>query len=296
MELWDTSQTRSKLERLISAGSNGTILSAFFSKPAYNWLKSLSPDAKHTLVSRGRPSDFLANAISFEALEEAIKNDWKVFLHHDLHAKIFLFEESIILGSSNLTSNGFNLLSNGGNIELNVEVPLTIHNQKIISNIVNIASRLNLKILQDMKDFISDIESPQGAIVNKWPSEIIETLVFLYFSDFPTNSFKEELHFGENEWGEIAREWNLNRSEKALNQLFETKPYQYLNDILTANPTGLSFGKISSLLHNILKNDPSPKRREVKDLLQYFTSFLEEMDTPIRITRPNYSQIFKLNQ
>jgi hypothetical protein len=59
----------------------------------------------------------------------------------------------------------------------------------------------------------------------------------------------------------------------------------------------LYFGCLTQALHDDLKDDPAPYRKDVKTLVQNMLSYCEiYLQDKIEITRPNYSQKIKLQK
>ena len=55
----------------------------------------------------------------------------------------------------------------------------------------------------------------------------------------------------------------------------------------------LSFGAISSRLHNAILDDPIPYRKEVKVLVANLYSWFELMPETFEVSRPRHSQVIR---
>ena len=140
---------------MLSENNAGTILSAFFSDKAHDWLSEFGLK-KLTVVIRGRVSDFLSGASSLDALEKLHSAGFDVKINLELHAKLFWFGNQMLLGSSNLTSNGFNLLESGGNIELNSVIDSNDDNICVVQGIVDRSQTVDQATITRMRQFIDE--------------------------------------------------------------------------------------------------------------------------------------------
>ena len=82
--------------------------------------------------------------------------------------------------------------------------------------------------------------------------------------------------FFESDYSKI---YKLKRNKALAKAVFKsTCSYFWLIQLLSkdTNRDGVSFGKISSYLHDVLADDPTPYRRTVKDLQVNLYSYLVE--------------------
>lgn len=59
---------------------------------------------------------------------------------------------------------------------------------------------------------------------------------------------------------------------------------------------GVNFGKVTSLLHEAINDDPTPRRREIKDYQENLYSFVHAIDDKIEVFRPNISQVLRIKK
>ncbi len=95
---------------------------------------------------------------------------------------------------------------------------------------------------------------------------------------------------------ELLRLQNLSVSACSKEKVLRSRCVQWLIGSLKDAPKQeLFFGAITQELHSSMKDDPSPYRKEIKELLQnllaYIQLFLPEY---FEITQPNYSQKVRL--
>jgi hypothetical protein len=280
-----TDKSRNKLTDLLTDNCTGVILSAFFSENAYDWISQFGFTAL-TVVVRGRPSDFLAGACSIEALRKLCLNGVEVRINQSLHAKLFWFGDKMLLGSSNLTGNGFNLLETGGNIELNSVLESTDDNVAVVERIVELSHVLDIEKLTKMGEFLEASAQEHEKHSLEWPSDIIKMAVpILSVNDLPGGNYDDCASLDTGLWGDISRFSKSGELLHARALLESQKIYKWLYDVIESE-SNIRFGKISSMLHHELSGDPSISRYDIKNLQANFYSFLKTIETDIVITVP----------
>ena len=296
MGLLSTDHARIKCSNMIMNSESGIILSAFFSKPAADWIIDHEPKDL-TVVIRGRLSDFTAGAASIEAIRLLISSGHKVFFNFDLHAKIFYFGEEILLGSSNLTANGLNLLDVGGNIELSSVIAASKSNELIVQRIIKNSIRIDLVTLQKLTLFLDNPNLRSKMAAPSWPKEIFNQNCnpTIWCSDLPTHNYNTAISEDYCVWGEIARLSENNRDQDASILFKETAAYRWLIKFIGPSlARGQSFGAVSAALHAELNDDPSPMRKDIKNLQGNFYTFIERIQSDLEIFQPNFSQIVRI--
>ena len=98
-------------------------------------------------------------------------------------------------------------------------------------------------------------------------------------------------------WGEISRLARSGNIDAAKNILKQTLAYKWLEPIVSKSGNrGINFGKVSPLLHDAIKDDPTPRRLEIKEYQENLYSFAEAIDDNIEVFRPNISQILRIKE
>ena len=296
MQILTTDEARQKCEKMIQAMPVGRIFTAFFTMPAATWILQNSP-VELQLVVRGRASDFLCGAADLNAIHSMMNAGHSVFFNLNLHAKVYHFGDEILLGSSNLTTNGLNLMQQGGNIELNSVLPASPNNVRLLDRILHSSFEVDEAVFKKLKTFITDVKEQHTNATVDWPEDTFQEKVdiHLWVSELPHFQFNESVSEDYYVWGEIARLAKGGNPSAARTMLKQTLIYKWLLPIVVESGSyGISFGKLSSLLHDALSDDPTPRRREIKDLQQNLYSFLESLDDAIEVFRPNVSQILRM--
>ena len=291
-EILDTEQTKHRLIELLSTNDNLDALSAYFTRPAFDWLSAYSTGKTIRLVIRGRPNDFKMGASSLDAVEKALTAGWTVYFHSALHAKVYLFESRVILGSGNLTANGMNLLNSTPNIEINIEAETTLKITNMIASVFDSASPITEKTLKLMEDFLSNSEKV-NILDDWWPDDICsERSTEVFCSDFPQSAYMASSPHYLEPWTAIANELQQNSFTNARKLIYGTVAYRWIRNLLMQNSAQAYFGKLTDDLHNNLADDTRSYRRTVKDLLSNFLTFIEACEgLDVNVSRPRYSQL-----
>ena len=274
-------------------------LSAYFTNPALDWLIPLTNGKTVCLVLRGRPSDFLTGSSSIEAVKRAVEQGWTVLLHSALHAKVYMLDDHVIVGSGNLTANGMNLLSAPGNLELNVQTAKSDPIEALVNSIVMSASRIDAPLLSEMYSYLEDQKaSKQFEVDAWWPEHIISQRTgMLFCSDFPTERYGETSSILEKPWLSLEMVLKNENYSEARAILEGTVAYRWITALLLEEGAPCRFGQITARLHDDLNDDPAPYRSSIKALLGNFLSFVEACsDCDLTISRPRHTQIISINR
>jgi hypothetical protein len=287
--------SRTKLIEMIKENNSGIILTAFFSEFAGSWLEELNVKDL-ILVVRGRVEDFLSGATSLKALAKLSQLGVTIKFNFDLHAKIFCFGDEILLGSSNLTANGFHLLTSNGNIELNNIIKVTDQDMAIIEKIVFESKLVNAGLLNKIEKFLDNqlVAKPKNDMV--WPNNFfVEEKLIL--DDLPVFNFKDSIEKDTTQWGELARLLSRGENQSASLIFQQFKIISWLRTLLLkTHNRGIRFGEITDKIHNELSERYSITRKDLKLYQANLYSFIRNSNLDIYIERPNISEILHLRK
>ncbi len=297
--LIDGEQLRKQLEVAVSSCERKLVfISAYMTQTAIDWLnKYISADVEVHLICRLAPSDLINGATHISALETALDNGWKVSCLHSLHAKIYSIDDKeIYTGSSNLTDNGLRIYG-AGNLEANTNIPASEDNLRFIANVEGSSSKLDYDTLKEMEKYISDKEP--AIYFDKWPEGTLPKEEGMWVRDFFWFNPESETPQGNEKTHDLeilGAESLDTQSTEVKEKVLMSRCVQWIISKLEEEPESeLYFGKLSKLLHDELKDDPAPYRKDVKGLVQnllaYCQTFLQDK---IEISRPNHSQRVRL--
>jgi len=298
-DLIEGTKLKNHLELVIPKAQNKIVsISAYITASAVDWLIDLLPENSHLLVvCRILPSDVINGSTDLSALKNILSSSGSVYCLTSLHAKIYSVDnETIFVGSSNLTANGLKLYGTG-NEEAVVMVEPKPSNINFIDSIIRESTQLDENILNQMEEYIKD-KSLIDEFVDRWPDTIIDDkkgvwVPDFFFSEPYTNLNPETTKHDLNLIGIVSLDTDNCLIKKGL---LNSKPIRWLKRTLdSASDQEMYFGELSNRLHNDLNDDPTPYRKTVKSLLSNTAAYCEAfLSEEISITRPNFSQKFKL--
>jgi hypothetical protein len=298
--LMTSHELTNNLEIVIPSCKKLNIISAFVSKPAILWLEKLVDNSSICIIGRFSPKDFIEGASNIDAVKRCILSGYTVKCLPNLHAKIYQIDEDLIFtGSANMTGRGLALVENG-NLEACTQVSPSKESKAFIQMIINASVNLTLDIIDKMQLFIDAIDSSSSNdVTNIWPDNIMPKITDIFVSDFPIVGPGEHHELYEInsslEFAIISSEYS--NFDIAQQYFKNSKAYRWLKEVLVANKgkRDLGFGQISSLLHDILSDDPAPYRRDIKGLQVNIYQYIELYATDeIEIYAPRHSQVLKL--
>ncbi|MBE9397774.1 hypothetical protein IOQ59_10945 [Pontibacterium sp. N1Y112] len=282
MGLISNEQLKRELDKYIPGCSSLNVISAFVSMPAVKWLNSIVCEngTKVCIVGRFSPMDFANGASDFESLRQCLRQGHTVKALPNLHAKIYQIDSEIIFtGSANMTGRGLSLVE-ASNLESCARVEPTGDTKHFISRIVDIASIITLNTLDQMELYLDKSSSEnQKKPLTDWPKDILPKPQSIFVSDFPLcePGQANEVYLANPALEFAAIEYNRSNSYVAKNLFRSSKAYTWLVSHLheIEKDRGLGFGKVSSLLHRDLADDPAPYRQEVKELVANLYKYIE---------------------
>lgn len=288
-----------KLESLLPTSSHVSIISAFVTTNAVDWLltNTLHKPAI-SVTGRFTPQDILSGASDLNALRALLSNNVKVLALPNLHAKIYQIDNRVFHGSANLTGKGLSLIENA-NIEACSEVKNCSNTQSFIQNIINGAIELDMVTINKMEDYL---ENSNCTTEEQWPEAILSKSTQLFVSDLPLTPPSEYSdHYKLNPILDFALvEAHSHTFEKAQTYFKNSKAYRWLKNQIQENKEhrDLGFGAVSKLLHSALCDDPAPYRKEIKTLQANLYLYLKKYaKDEIEIYMPGArSEVLKLKQ
>jgi hypothetical protein len=293
-----------RLSKVLPETKSLIVVSAYITNPAINWLiEHINIGCSVIIVGRLIPQDFINGASDISGLKSALLRGWSVKHLAALHAKIYLCDESrIFIGSANLTTNGLKIFGHG-NLEACIEIPPGPNDIGFVKNIILAAQSINQETLDKMENFISarPTNDNNTNLTNKWPEDIFPPDRSIWVYDFPWanqttkhKSSDEELKHDS----ELLGVQDLSIDTSTAKAFKETKAFLWLVEKLNESKSEeLYYGKLTELLHDELKDDPTPYRRDVKNLLSNLLSYCQKYtQDSLTIDRPSHSQRIKLTR
>lgn len=298
--LKDTEIYSELIEQIQNVNTEVTIVSAFCSLDAFKRVDSYisSSVQKKRLLVRMRLADIIYHACDLELYTYCKKNNWSLYFDLDLHAKMFLMDNSkCILGSANLTNRGLGI-GKKFNQEMAVSYGADEDTLIKVKKLFASAVKMTDNIYEKMKLQCSSYERKNEPNV-KWGNEIEKlfesSIQTIFMSELPkikyTSLLKaENVHF----LGNVREIENMD----VENEFSNCKAYRWLlEQFQKENTNELYFGKLSALLHEVLISEPLgvPGRKEVKELLANLLDWVDNlMKDEILVDVPRHSMRVRL--
>jgi len=285
------------------------ILSAYVKAIGVDWLKEKigEKDIKCTIVARWDKGDLAQGSSDLECYYLAKENGWTFKVLKDLHAKVMLVDNDILfVGSPNLT--GMSLVP-VANQEIGIKVQALEEDLKIINQLIDDAALVNdaiIKELEEWKKNLPKIEKPKipnfPQIVN---DSFKEKFNKLWVNNFPWSNIQYLLENVDKKEDNIIHDLdlfgltNVNKKdlENELNESFlQSKIFNWLIKKLEAEENKeIYFGRLSSIIHDGLVDDPKPYRQDVKLLQANLYDYIKYFK-PVNVIcdQPNFSERLSL--
>lgn len=285
-KILNTQELRSSVADELRSSKAVTLLSAYITSLGVEWLlQALPAQASLAVVGRFLPIDFIRGASDLNAVRMLLERGHTVKSLSSLHAKIISIDnEKVFLGSANWTGRGLGLVEHH-NLEASVNFKADREAQELISSTIHAASNVTIDTVDRMESHLSEISSLYDEIkidFQDWPQDFYQNkeVSQLYVKDFPLAQqgvYNEAYDiFIDSDYSKIYKQRN---NEKLAEAIFKnSKSYIWLVQVLSQeiNREGVSFGKMSRYIHEVLADDPSPYRRTVKDLQSNLYGFVSK--------------------
>ena len=310
-QLFEARQTVKFMRNLIKNSTSAIdICSAYLRSEALEQLLDGYQCASGSrILVRWQRSDLEFGASDFQAYEVALLRGFNFYMKLDFHGKLVSVPASgIIIGSSNVTLSGLGLAERF-NSEVCTLVNCTDENQKFVESLFIGATKVDRSLLNQMCS-ITSCKKAQSPTTD-WPSEITDQITSL---SARRCLFVRDCFFSIPTWlsstvqpqGDALHDLCLMGFVETINPtkingellkqaLQKSLMFQWLQQVLQDLGGCAYFGQLSSRLHDALRDDPSPRRHEVKFLLQNLLGWIGAVNIRnIIIDNPNYSQRVRL--
>ena len=277
-------------ESLRQSSKRVVILSAYVKKIGIDWLKEQleGKNIDCTIISRWQKNDLATGSSDLECYSLCKKMSWKFKMLDDLHAKVMLIDDKILfIGSPNLTGSGMSLIP-VSNKELGIKIQATEGDFKTINGLIEDAILVDDEIFYELKKWKDKLPEIKKASIPDYPKtlkdKLKENLNKIWVHNFPWSSVEELLNINkinENikhdlEIFGLDKE-NINRDILKIN-FQKSKIFKWLiNQIRKEQKNEIYFGKLSTIIHNSLLDDPKPYRKDVKNLQSNIYDFIKKL-------------------
>jgi hypothetical protein len=277
-------------QSLLTTENKVVILSAYVKVIGVEWLKEklINKDIKCVVIARWDKSDIAQGSSDLDCYKICKDNNWQFRILKDLHAKIMLVDnKDLFIGSPNLTGHGMSLIP-VSNKEMGVKLDATSSDINIINNLIEESVIIDDTIFEQLKLWKDKLPEIKKQSFPSFPKivgdKLKENFDKVWVHNFPWSTVDELLNIKDmNE--NIQHDLELfGLSKKNINHnvlkknLENSKIFKWLiNKLKKQENNEIYFGKLSSIIHNSLLDDPKPYRKGVKDLQINLYSFLKKI-------------------
>ena len=283
------------------------ILSAYVKEIGVKWLtkKIKNKNIKCTIVTRWNKGDLAQGASDLGCYALAKEKGWTFKVLQDLHAKVMLVDDNILfLGSPNLTGRGMSLVP-VSNEEIGIKVEALEQDLKIINQLTEDAALIDDKIIKELEEWQKNLPKIEKPKIPNFPQIVNdsfkEKLNKLWVNNFPWCDVNDFLKSSEKKEDNIIHDLDLfgltdikkEDLEKELKESFlQSKIFNWLIKKLEAEKNKeIYFGRLSSIIHDSLVDDPKPYRQNVKELQSNLYSYIKYFKpSKVIYDQPNVSE------
>lgn len=301
MLLLETGAFREELAFALSSAEREVIvMSAFIKLDALKWLIENNKTSNLTVVARWQPSDLAAGASDLECFYLCDEANIPFGISQNLHGKVYIVDSKIFIGSANLTSKGMSL-SHAGNDEFGTGFEYGHTERSKVRDYLGSVNWLERDTVGLMADFLASLEREKSTNPNEWPQQISKKIrpqpIGVWFHDLPMCSLNQLLTQSA-EPSAIAHDLDCLRStrdagEDELLKGFMSSPVCFWLETQLHDYGELSFGKVTSLFHNQLLDDPMPYRKSIKEGVANLFDWASRCNSKFEVVRPQYSQVIR---
>lgn len=287
-------------------------VSAYATHRAFAKISNRSSDLakphKRILV-RWNKRDLVTGASDLEVYNLAKQNGWTIFVNPLLHAKVYQVDESVLLGSANLTLSGLNIEYGYENIEACVAIPKTPEIALWLAELVDQSVPVDDALFQDIACEVAQAkDATSGSIGNFSPSIAAQ----IYKKKLNKGLYTGDMLWTEDpaqilEQGAFDPHGKDEEHDRILLALDRRTTYEQLRSAFRASPPWLwltqaastprYYGELTALLHDKLLDEPSVYRKEVKQLLSTLLRWGQVLcEEHCKVEQPNYSQRIQIIQ
>lgn len=258
------------------------------------------------IFTRWRLSDLATGASDLKAYEEVRDSGGRFFINHRLHAKIFLLDNTVVIGSANATFSGLITKPGSGNLEAAVLLDADDETINFFRDLESLSVELDDKLYEEICNEIAAFEVPSAALPggNRMPRGYERALrkkgrEDLRREDLPWCVSPAEFLLG------VGNEEALSNDEELLSlirgadvvsvaEAFRmTRAYFWF---VSEAHNETRFGELSAKLHDAVKAEPRPYRKEIKILLQNLISWMTELyPDNVRVMQHRHTRTYQFS-
>ncbi len=271
------------------AVSTVTVYSAYVTMPGVRWLAENVPEGPGVkIIARWQFSDLTSRASDLEAYPFARDRGWHFGIDPHLHTKAYVVDgRHVLVGSSNLTSNGLGI-GGDGNIELSAVVVPTLRDLDRLSLLERSCRWLNDELFGRIRKEVSPHMSShsQMGFSNEILDQIEKPVSVLWVSELPRSTLDDVVAEDPNSDARaditlFGLEGDATCTADGIAARFRASRVRnwLLQQMLQEPGAFASFGWVTAKLHSALLDEPPPQRRDVKHYVACLFDWVAKCDT-----------------
>lgn len=292
-------------EQLNSATTEVIVLSAFLKENALKWIYENTEVQKISVVTRWLAHDLIAKVSDLSCYRFCHENGIKFGISSGLHAKVYCIDGQVLVGSANATSSGLGL-SSRHNDEFGVCVAAGKAEFSKLSDYLNSVTWVDDELFSLISQEFSRIPISVQTDIPNWSERVQAKLEkpnnYIWVHELPFNELSQLQANYNEESSTIDHDIELlgiDRGDFSVEQSVlafrNSRAFSWCYNIVREGGS-LSFGEFTAKLHNAVLDDPTPYRREIKELTQVLFAWAKLYPAVFEIKRPKYSEVIKLVQ
>ena len=301
-----TNEFRDKLQKqLNSAKQEIIVLSAFLKENALRWLSENTNVRNISVVTRWHPNDLVAGISDHSCYEFCRENGIRFGIASGLHAKVYCIDGYVLVGSANATNRGL-ALSSQHNDEFGVCVIAGYAVHEKLNNYLRSVTWVDDKLYSQITVELDQMPNSDQSITPVWSESIRSKLrkenQYIWMHELPFNEpyqllkrYNENSDSIEHDLELLGLTKDCLTLELATSAFTSSRAYEWCYNVIRVNQP-LWFGRFTHLLHNAILDDPTPYRREIKELTRVLWSWLKLFPSTFEITRPRHSEVIRYVQ
>jgi hypothetical protein len=267
------------LQSLASQAETSALIgTAFLKGNAFESIcKKVKDNCRKVILTRWQFRDLVSGASDLEAFTCAQKYGWKFFYNQDLHAKLYIFDNQAVIGSSNLTNRGLGGQPPAGNIELSTQLPVEKGLLDWFDNLIRKSILVDAELFEAISFEVNKFQTEtktQTTIRKGFSQNVLKILKqrnihkTLFLQDLPETFDPLTLLQSNNAFDpDICHDLSVlglpfKTEIHDIKVSFEISPSFIW--LLEKVKSSIHFGELSVLLHEEIYDDPKPYRGEIK--------------------------------
>ena len=301
-----TSEFRDKLQtQLNSAKQEIIVLSAFLKENALEWLFDNSDVRKISVVSRWSPNDLVTGVSDSSCYKFCRQNGIRFGIASGLHAKVYCIDGYVFVGSANATNRGL-ALSSQHNDEFGVCVVAGYAVHQKLNDYLRSVTWVDDELYSQIKAELDQMPKSDQSLIPVWSDRIRSKLrkesQYIWMHELPFNEpyqlltcYNESSDSIEHDLELLGLTRDYLTLERAATAFSSSRAYEWCHNVIRVNEP-LWFGGFTHTLHNAILDDPTPYRRDVKQLTRVLFSWLKLFPSSFEVSRPRHSEVITLVQ